>query len=66
MIPAIPRHDLDRTAGEALAQARVMCDAALHAAIDDLPKPLRHMAGYHFGWWDADGAPDRADAGKAL
>ena len=22
-----------------------------------LPGSLRHIAGYHFGWWDADGTP---------
>ena len=28
---------------------------------------LRRMAGYHFGWWDADGRPAPAtDGGKAL
>ncbi|GAA4826997.1 family 2 encapsulin nanocompartment cargo protein polyprenyl transferase [Saccharopolyspora rosea] len=27
---------------------------------------MRHIAGYHFGWWDERGQPRRASGGKAL
>ncbi|WP_054814860.1 polyprenyl synthetase family protein [Nocardia arizonensis] len=56
----------DRRADEILANARILCEPALREAISALPDPLRLMGGYHFGWWDADGAPARADSGKAL
>ncbi|GAA3452775.1 family 2 encapsulin nanocompartment cargo protein polyprenyl transferase [Dactylosporangium matsuzakiense] len=55
-----------RTAQVQLAQARRLVDPALRAAVDTLPSSMRRIAGYHFGWWDPDGTPTRADAGKAL
>jgi geranylgeranyl diphosphate synthase, type I len=48
-----------------LSQTRQLTSAAHRAAIDSLPARMRHMAGYHIGWWDADGNP--ADpVGKAI
>ncbi|GAB2692330.1 polyprenyl synthetase family protein [Nocardia thraciensis] len=32
-------------------------DAVLREAVTELHEPLRHMAQYHFGWVDSDGAP---------
>ncbi|WP_433045049.1 family 2 encapsulin nanocompartment cargo protein polyprenyl transferase [Dactylosporangium sp. CS-033363] len=55
-----------RTAKVQLAEARRLVDPALRAAVDSLPSSMRHIAGYHLGWWDPDGVPVRADAGKAL
>ena len=55
-----------RSAREILAEARELVEPGLRAAVDTLPPPSRHIAGYHFGWWDADGSPARHDAGKAL
>ena len=43
-----------------------MIDGELRAAVDRLPAPLRRIAGYHFGWWDADEQPTKANAGKAI
>ncbi len=54
------------SAEDILTQARVLCEPPLRAAIESLPDPLRHMAGYHFGWWDAAGNKTRADSGKAV
>ena len=54
-----------RPAGEILAGARDRVGPALRDAVDGLPAPLRHVAGYHFGWWDADGRPVDA-GGKTL
>lgn len=34
-------------------------------AVDELAPSMRHMAGYHIGWWDAQGQPTDA-AGKAF
>lgn len=46
-----------RAAGEILAQARAATGAAHRSAVDALPGLVRHIAGYHIGWWDADGRP---------
>jgi geranylgeranyl diphosphate synthase, type I len=46
--------------------ARAAVAAALRAAVATLPPPVATIAGYHFGWLDADGAPARADGGKAI
>ncbi|GAA5068015.1 geranylgeranyl diphosphate synthase type I [Thermocatellispora tengchongensis] len=55
-----------RSAGEVLAWSRTTLDAALRPAIDTLPASMRHIAGYHFGWWDEHGEPIAADRGKAI
>lgn len=55
-----------RSGDELLTWSRRAMDPALHAAVDTLSEPLRHMAGYHFGWWDRHGAPSEANPGKAL
>ncbi|ASF12197.1 putative polyprenyl diphosphate synthase [Nocardia brasiliensis NBRC 14402] len=57
----------DRRIVEALlVNARTMIDPVLHAAVESMREPLGHMAGYHFGWWDASGAKTAAVEGKAL
>ncbi|MEV4135907.1 family 2 encapsulin nanocompartment cargo protein polyprenyl transferase [Dactylosporangium sp. NPDC049742] len=55
-----------RSAGAVLAQSRDAVIPALRAAVDTLPASMRHVAGYHFGWWDEHGRPVDADPGKAL
>ncbi|MEU0556048.1 family 2 encapsulin nanocompartment cargo protein polyprenyl transferase [Dactylosporangium sp. NPDC006015] len=55
-----------RSAGVVLAQSRDAVMPALRAAVDTLPATMRHVAGYHFGWWDEHGRPVDADPGKAL
>jgi geranylgeranyl diphosphate synthase type I len=55
-----------RSAAEVLAWSRELVTPALRVAIDSLPAAMRRIAGYHFGWWDADGRPANADGGKAL
>ena len=42
-----------------------MVEPALRAAVDGFPGPLRHVAGYHLGWWDEHGDPTTS-AGKAI
>ncbi|HEY3686070.1 MAG TPA: family 2 encapsulin nanocompartment cargo protein polyprenyl transferase [Streptosporangiaceae bacterium] len=54
-----------RTAAEVLAGTRTRVEPALRTAVDGLSEPLRHVAGYHLGWWDERGSPTRA-GGKAL
>jgi geranylgeranyl diphosphate synthase type I len=55
-----------RTAGEVLAWSRGLVDPALRAAVDTIARPLRHIAGYHLGWWDEAGDPANANGGKAI
>ncbi|GHJ48417.1 dimethylallyltransferase [Catellatospora sp. TT07R-123] len=55
-----------QSAREVLAWSRAIVDSALREAVDRLPSSMRRIAGYHFGWYDADGAPAGADAGKAM
>jgi geranylgeranyl diphosphate synthase type I len=54
-----------RSARDVLAWSRSLVDPATHEAISTLPEPVRHIAGYHFGWWDAEGLPTDT-GGKAL
>jgi geranylgeranyl diphosphate synthase type I len=52
-----------RSAAQVLAWSRELVDPGLREAVDTLPPATRVIAGYHFGWWDAAGAP--AGAGPA-
>jgi len=54
-----------RTVQQILSDARHAVGPAHHAAIDVLPEPLRHIAGYHAGWWSASGEPETS-CGKTL
>jgi geranylgeranyl diphosphate synthase type I len=54
-----------READRILAEAREIVEPAHRSAVDALPAALRHVAGYHAGWWDADGRP-AGSAGKAV
>ncbi|WP_007023526.1 hypothetical protein [Saccharomonospora iraqiensis] len=45
--------------------SRRLVDPALRAAVGRLPESVRHIAGYHLGWWDRDGNPEHR-GGKAL
>ena len=58
--------DTRPSARDVLTCARAAFDPALRAAVDSLPGSMRHIAGYHFGWWDADGTPAESDHGKAI
>ncbi|MEV6612217.1 family 2 encapsulin nanocompartment cargo protein polyprenyl transferase [Kutzneria sp. NPDC051319] len=55
-----------RSAVEVLAWSRGVVEPAMRAAVDTLPPSMRRVAGYHFGWWDADGTPRNGDSGKAI
>ena len=56
-------HREGHEAQDVLARARGLVDPVLRAAVDSLPGSMRKVAGYHFGWWEADGTP--ADASPA-
>jgi geranylgeranyl diphosphate synthase type I len=46
--------------------SRAMVEPALRAAVDGLPASMRHVAGYHLGWWDEHGEPTASGGGKAI
>ncbi|MCU1684356.1 MAG: Geranylgeranyl pyrophosphate synthase-like protein [Amycolatopsis sp.] len=63
--------DLPATAGarparEVLSWSRAAIDPALREAADRLPGSMRHITGYHYGWWDEHGARIDSDGGKAI
>lgn len=58
-VPAARAEGRSRTDGD-------RTEPALRAAIDSLPDPVRHIAGYHRGWWDKHGAPTTGTGGKAI
>ncbi|OKH98929.1 polyprenyl synthetase [Streptomyces sp. CB02923] len=53
-------------AAEVLARTRAQVDPVLRAAVGTLPTRMRHIAGYHLGWWDVHGTPCHGGSGKAL
>jgi geranylgeranyl diphosphate synthase type I len=52
-------------AGHLLVDARTLIEPVHRAAVDELGPALRRVAGYHIGWWDAEGRPS-PPGGKAL
>jgi geranylgeranyl diphosphate synthase, type I len=55
-----------RPAREVLAWSRGLVEPAVRAAVEELPPAMRHIAGYHFGWWDEHGNPAQVNGGKAI
>jgi geranylgeranyl diphosphate synthase type I len=51
---------------ETVSRSQQLVEPALRAAVDRLAPVPRRIAGYHRGWWDADGLPAAREAGKAL
>lgn len=54
---------------EALAQlerTRTLVYPELRAAVESLPRAMRRIGLYHFGWQHADGTPAAGNAGKAI
>ena len=54
-----------RSARELLAWGNGLIEPALRQAVDRLAQPVRHLAGYQIGWWEADGSP-AAGGGKGI
>ncbi|XVV07258.1 polyprenyl synthetase family protein [Actinosynnema sp. CA-248983] len=55
-----------RTAPAVLAWSRDLVRPPLLLAVQGLPAAVRHIAGYHLGWWDHHGRPCRASSGKSV
>ena len=49
-----------RSAHDMLVWSRTTVEPALRAAIGTLPSAMMRIAGYHFGWWNEHGQPDKA------
>ncbi|MEV5337772.1 family 2 encapsulin nanocompartment cargo protein polyprenyl transferase [Streptomyces sp. NPDC052676] len=49
-----------------LERARASVDPELRAAVESLPRSMRRVARYHFGWEHADGTVAVGNAGKAI
>jgi geranylgeranyl diphosphate synthase type I len=49
-----------------LAWSRELVRPALREAVHRLPPAIRHIAGYHLGWWDEHGHSATAPTGKAI
>ncbi|AYF76470.1 polyprenyl synthetase family protein [Nocardia yunnanensis] len=56
----------ERRARRRLGEARTAIEPVLRSAVGALADPLDRMAGYHFGWCDADGVEIAGAQGKAL
>ncbi|UGT45376.1 polyprenyl synthetase family protein [Nocardia yamanashiensis] len=59
-------NDLQERGARALRRAQRLTTPLVRAAVDTLPADLRHMAGYHLGWWDVEGNAALGDPGKGL
>ncbi|GAB3503410.1 family 2 encapsulin nanocompartment cargo protein polyprenyl transferase [Amycolatopsis cihanbeyliensis] len=55
-----------RPVPEVLSAGRGLVDPALRTAVDTLPSEMRHVTGYHLGWWDENGRSLREAGGKAI
>ncbi|OZF26141.1 polyprenyl synthetase family protein [Rhodococcus sp. 14-2483-1-2] len=54
-----------RTARDILLHATESHAGHYRGVVDEFPAQIRHIAGYHIGWWDLEGAP-RRDTGKSV
>lgn len=54
-----------RTVDDVLTEARALVEPAYRAVVDTTRPQVRHVAGYHAGWWDQHGAPMRR-SGKSV
>lgn len=55
-----------RSARDVLSWSHDLLDPVLRAAVATIPGSMRQLAGYHFGWWDADGRSIEVQGGKGL
>ncbi|MFI6095745.1 polyprenyl synthetase family protein [Lentzea sp. NPDC051213] len=55
-----------RPVAEVLEWSRASIEAAMRSAVYELPAPVRHVAGYHLGWWKVDGTEADDAHGKFI
>jgi geranylgeranyl diphosphate synthase, type I len=56
-VTALDAEHAARPAAAVLDSCRESVAPALRAAVNSLPEPVRHVVGYHLGWWEVDGGP---------
>jgi geranylgeranyl diphosphate synthase type I len=61
-----PDGTVARPAAVVLESCRLAVGPALRAAVESLPDSVRHVVGYHLGWWEVDGSPAPDGGGKAV
>lgn len=49
-----------------LTETRRLIEPTQRAVIETLPASIRHITGFHLGWWDADGRESSGSRGKAV
>lgn len=49
-----------------LAETRLLIEPTQRAVIETLPPAIRHIVGFHLGWWDAEGREGFGSGGKAV
>ncbi|OBK29370.1 dimethylallyltranstransferase [Mycobacterium asiaticum] len=49
-----------------LSDARSLIQPTQRAALDTLPTEIRHVAGFHLGWWDTTGRAAAGGGGKSI
>ncbi|RKS76880.1 geranylgeranyl diphosphate synthase type I [Actinomadura pelletieri DSM 43383] len=64
--PSDPQTDGPRSVDEVLAWSRGLLDPALRDAVETLPRTMRDIAAFHFGWRDICGRPTSGTSGKAI
>jgi len=55
-----------RQVADLLGHARELAEPVLRESVGALPPRMRHIAGYHFGWWDKYGSELAGGGGKAI
>ncbi|GAB1818145.1 family 2 encapsulin nanocompartment cargo protein polyprenyl transferase [Herbidospora sp. RD11066] len=55
-----------RDVAELLTWSRELAQPAIREAVDSLPASMRHISGYHMGWWDERGRPITNGSGKSV
>ncbi len=61
-----PALEQARPVRQVLDEANRLVEPAAREAVDSLPPSIRRVAGYQFGWWDADGTPTPGIGGKGF
>ena len=49
-----------------LTEISLLIEPQQRALLDTVPAEVRHCAGFHMGWWEADGGESRARYGQAI
>src|SRR5262249_4058766 len=65
-VQPVPTHIGARTTESVLADARLLIEPTQRVVLEALPAEVRQVAGFHLGWWDADGGENPQAGGKSV